>query len=629
MTGKIVLVDNVSDLNIISKELLKNNDTKFFSFNLEVHNELESKKIKHEIADDLLTQEQRFQIFDKMVEFQSWYSKISSADYEFEGVNLLKIFDSHEFSSYLMPNLINLVIIKEIIDKEKPIKIIASNSFSNIIQSIIKQNPVEFEFFKNKIHKKPLWDKISFKYNIGRMPLSFSLSRKKYLQIKNFVETISGFFYGFWFNLDSTKKRSIIFLEFNPQLFSKLFQAMKNYDGNVILINQRRSAVWGNNSLSIINKSKCKVLKIDNILTKEEKTKLSLLIYEFSKKIEVLWQDSALFDQVFKINECSFWEVIKEVIIKIYSERLNSHMLLIHSVKKIFDNMDVKCIVSLNETGETEKAVLEFNNNKNPSVLLEHGFIERIPKTKRFDILSDYFSFRDKIAVWSETKKEWLVNEYGIDPKRIVVTGSPRHDNYFQSRFDSNNRKEKILLLAPNPINDINGLSSTNLKLRLNNTIKNIFSIVHEFDNVKIIVKLHPIQLKHNEEIKSLIQKLDNTVSIYLWTSIIDTINSADAVIVLSPEINATPTMTLESMILGKPTMSVYFDDKIPEYDHIKSGAILTILDNDNIKNELKKILFDENFQKQLKENADAFVMKFMKNRGTASDTFASFLQSY
>ena len=76
MTSKIILIDNISDLNTISEELLKTKDIKIFSFNLEVHNDLESKKIEHEIADDLLNQEQRFQIFDKMTEFQSWYSKI-------------------------------------------------------------------------------------------------------------------------------------------------------------------------------------------------------------------------------------------------------------------------------------------------------------------------------------------------------------------------------------------------------------------------------------------------------------------------------------------------------------------------------------------------------------------------
>ena len=71
-------------------------------------------------------------------------------------------------------------------------------------------------------------------------------------------------------DLNSDKKKTIVFLEFNPQLFSKLFQAMHNYGGNVILVNQRRSAVWNKNSIDIIRKSKCKVLKLDNILNKKE-----------------------------------------------------------------------------------------------------------------------------------------------------------------------------------------------------------------------------------------------------------------------------------------------------------------------------------------------------------------------
>ena len=189
-------------------------------------------------------------------------------------------------------------------------------------------------------------------------------------------------------------------------------------------------------------------------------------------------------------------------------------------------------------------------------------------------------------------------------------------------------RLEKILL-SPNPINDVNGLGSTELKLQFNKTIEDIFSIVKKFDNVKIIVKLHPIQLKHNEEIKSLIRKLDNSTPIYLLTSVIDTINSADAVMVISPEIHGTSTMLLESMILGKPTMNVYFDEKIPQYEHVKNNAVFTVLNKDDLENQLKKILFDEEFQNELKNNADDFVKSFMNNHGTASEKLASILKSY
>ena len=85
-------------------------------------------------------------------------------------------------------------------------------------------------------------------------------------------------------------------------------------------------------------------------------------------------------------------------------------MEMIMNVKKVFKIIDVRCIVSLNEVGETEKVFLEVNDGNVPSIVLEHGFLERISKTKRFDIIGDYVNFKDRIAVWGNSKKEWLLS---------------------------------------------------------------------------------------------------------------------------------------------------------------------------------------------------------------------------
>jgi hypothetical protein len=626
---KIILLYDISDLKIISKDFLKSKDVKIFSFNLDIHSKLESLNINHEIADDFLSLDERLKIFDQMIEFRLWHSKVSNDDCNLEGVNLLKIFDSNEFQSYVMPNLINFVIIKKIIKKEKPVKIIATNQLSKIIKSIISDSEIETEFFGNKLESNLLWNKITFKYNIGRFPLTFSFSRKNFLIMKRIWERVSSLRYNFWFDIEQSKKKSIIFLEFNPELFSKLFQEMSNYDGNVILANQRRSAVWNKKSIEIIKKSKCKILELDNILDKREKAEIPSLVDHYSKKIDNVWKNSDIFNDFFQIEGDSFWDLIKDVLKETYCERLFFYISLILSIKKVIKKIDLKCIVSLNESGETEKAFLEINNKKIPTILLEHGFIERVDITKRFDVLSEHVSFNDKIAVWGELKKQWLINEYNVEPSRIIITGSPRHDNYFSTRSKKQKKIEKTILLAPNPINDINGQSNTNLKIQFNETIKEILRVIKKFDNVKVVVKLHPIQLQHNEEIKSLIKKFDGTIPIYLWTSVIDTINSVDAVIVLSPEINATPTMLLESMILGKPTMNIYFNEKIPQYEHVKNNAIFTVTNNDDLENEIHKILFDENFKNTLQKNADNFVNQFMSNSGTASEKFASILKSY
>ena len=629
MTQKIIFLSSVSDLNVIPKDLLQKNDMKIFSFDLDVHTELIIKKIKHEIADNLLTLDERLTIFDKIKELESWHSKIFTDDFDLEKINLLKMFDRNELLSYILPNLINFKIIKKILEKEKPIEIIATTHMSKIIQSIIKKDQIQTTFFENKNKKDLLWDKVTAKYNLGKIPLTFSLSRKKYLKLKSILETFSSFYYNFWFKFKNTKKNTILFLEFNPSLFSKLFYEMKDYDGNVILINQRRSAISTKKSIEVIRKSSCKILKLDSVLNKHEKAQIPSLVDQYSTKIHNLWNNSEIFTNIFEIDGYDVWDSIKDVMIKTYSERLFYYVSLILSAKKIINTLDIKCIVCLYESGETEKAFIETNNKKFPTILLEHGFIERTPKTKRFDMLSEYICFNDKILVWSESKKNWLIDEYDIDPSRIIVNGSPRHDDYFLSRLKNKKNKEKILLLAPNPINDINGQSSTNLKIEFNKIIKKTLDIIKTFDNVKIIVKLHPSQLQHNEEIKLLIKNYNASIPIYLWTPLIDTINSVDAVLVLTPEIHATPTMLLESMILGKPTMNVYFNKIIPEFEHIQSNAVFTVTNNDNLENSLEKFLFDENFQSILQNNADNYVDQFMANPGTASEKFASILKSY
>lgn len=626
---KIIFLNSISDLNSIPQDLFKDNNTKIFSFDLEVHTKLNAKKINHEIADNFLTLNERLNLFDMIKKLESWHSKVSTDDFYLEKINLLKIFDRNELLSYILPNLINFKIIEKILEKEKPSEIIATTVLSNIIRSLNKTKQIPTRFFENENKNDLFWDKITAKYNVGKIPLTFSLSRKKYLKLKNQIETISGFYHNFWFKFKNAKKNTILFLEFNPQLFEKLFNKMSDYDGDVVLINQRRSAISTKKSIEVIKKSNCKILKLDTVLSKHEKAQIPNLVNEYSTKIHNLWNNPEFFTKIFEIDNFDVWDSIKEVMIKTYTERLFYYISLVLSAKKIIDTLDIKCIVCLYESGETEKAFIESNNKKFPTILLEHGFIERTLETKRFDILSEHACFNDKILVWSESKKNWLVNEYNIEPNRIIVNGSPRHDDYFLSKIQKKDNKEKILLLAPNPINDINAQSTTNLKIEFNKIIKEIFHIIKKFESVKIIVKLHPSQLEHNEEIKSLIKNYDSSIPIYLWTPLIDTINSVDAVLVLTPEIHATPTILLESMILGKPTMNIYFDKSIPKFDHIQKNTVFTISNQDDIESDLKKFLFDKEFQINLQKNADDYLTQFMANPGTASEQFASILKSY
>ena len=628
MVSKIVLIGNVSDIDVISDEILQDENTKIFSFDLDVHEKLVSKKIIHNMADNLLDQEQRMNIFDKLIEFRSWHSNLPLNKIEYENVNLLKLFDSNEFLQSISSKIINSIIIHKIIENEKPSKIFTTTFFSSTIKSIQNNKNFTIKIFDNPFNEELMWDKIPIKYNFGKLHFNFTISKKKYLKLKNIIEKTLKLFYNF--NLNSKNKKNIIFLEFNVQLFSNLFLELKKSDQNIILVNQRRPAIWSKNSFDAVKNSNCKILQLQEILTKEEKVEILKFHHSIIPEINKLWENSTFFNNLFQIDGIIFWDIIKDHLIKSYSQKMYYYIELIASIKKFFDNVDASCIVSLNEIGETEKAFLEFNKNKIPSILLEHGFLDKnnsVSKVKRYDTMSNYSTFKDKIAVWSETKKTYLIENYGIDPNRIIVTGSPRHDNYFSSR-KKNNNQEKFLLLAPNPINDMDALSTTELKLRFNEFIKKIILTVRTLDNVKLIVKLHAISLKHNEEIKLLINKIDKNIPIYLSNSVIDIINLSDAVMVISPE-PATTTMLLESMILGKPTMNIYFENEVPQFNHVKHNAVFSLLDTCDLKHNLSKILFNKEFKNELVDNADDYLSKYLNYNGNSSKRFAEVLKSY
>ena len=627
MTSVILLIKDVFEFNVIPDKILNDKNIKKFTFDFNVHEILKNKKIEHEIADNLLTEEDRLKIFNQMLEFRKWYSTVTSKDLEFENVNILKLFDTHEFSSYLMPNLINFILIKKIIEKEKPEKIISTSIFKKFINLFSKNSPIQTEYFINKLDQKLLWDKITIKYDVGKFSISFNLSKKLYLKFKKIVELTLGFFYNFW-SFNDLSKKSIIFLEFNPAIHSTLLNKLKNYHGNILLINRRRSAVWNKKSIDIVRHSDSKIVNFDRILDKNEKLKLPLLVTDYSKKLEVFWENSDFFNNLFQINDYSFWDIIREDLKRKYDEKLSDFIFSILSVKKLLAKNDVKCIVSLNDVGETEKAFLEFNNEKIPSILLEHGFIERVKETKQFDYL-DFIYFKGKLAVMGETRKKWLCEEFNIDPNRIISLGSPRHDDYFNCKLKNKNKNKITILLAPNPIGDISGLSSTDLKLRVNNVILKILSTVKQLDNFQIIVKLHSSQLKHNEEMNSFIKNYDNTIPIYLSKSVIDTINDADLVIVMSPETYGTSTMILESMILGKPTINIVFNQKPFQFEHVKSKAVFIISEHDELEEKIRKILLDKNIQNEIIKNADKFVNKFLSNPGIASEKILDLLRAY
>lgn len=630
MVNTLILINSPSDLGVISTDQLKSPESKVFSFNIYGHKILEKEGIKHEIAENYLSSEERLQLFDLVTSYRDWYNNKSIFnELEFEGVNLLSLLDTHEFQSFVMPELLNFLTIKRIIEKEKPNKIIATTSFSSIIKSLVNGKKIDIKIHANDSVKILHWDRITIKYNIGRFPISFSISRSKYVKIKNFLELTICSILGLWFDFRNSKKKTILMLEINPASYAELLTHINKYDRNIIFINRRRPAIWNLHSIKILRSCNGKLINFKNLLELKDRKLIQSAISQYSDRLEKLWSNEDLFTKLFYLEGYSFWPLIKDVLINTYRKRISEYILLVIIAKKIFERVNISCILSVNEIGETEKTILDINKNKISSILLEHGYSNYVPKTSRFDISSGYSNFRDKIAVWGNTQKNYLIEYRKTDPNRILVTGSPRHDSFFKRKFTPKTNIQKTILFAPHPITEFTGQADTNLHIKFEKLVRNLCSIIKKIPNVKIVVKLHPSQVEHNNDIRELFKEIDPTIPVYLLNPIIEIIESCDVVLTISPEGFDPSTIILEALILDKPTMNIVLDGHFYEFQYVNDNAVLTLSDKSDLEKNLSDILFNQEFRNELINNGRKHVRNFLSNYGTASEHLASILDSY
>ena len=64
--------------------------------------------------------------------------------------------------------------------------------------------------------------------------------------------------------LELNKRKNILLLDFNPERYEYLLLELSKLNHNIILLNQRKPAVWNKNSLKIIRKTNTSVINLNN-----------------------------------------------------------------------------------------------------------------------------------------------------------------------------------------------------------------------------------------------------------------------------------------------------------------------------------------------------------------------------
>ena len=621
----IILADHPTDISNLAIEL-KAEEIKIFSFNVNVHKILEKEAIPHEIAENYLSSDDRSSAYDLTLNLYDWYNNHPILqNFKFENVNLLGMLDTAEFHQLVIGNLIDFLLVKKIIEKERPEKIFTTKNLYNTVKILIHDEKTDVSIYGSDRQYALPWDKIQIKLNLGRIPISFHVGRKKYLTVVTLIESILSKVLNL--RLNPNDKKSILLLEFDPSKYENLLSSLSKYDVNVILFNKRRTSLWSLKSIRSVLHSKCKIINSNKFLP-SDKNQITSIIDNYYEKLDQIFSDDTIFHKIFLIHDQSFWPCIKTILIDTYRKRISEYIPLLISTKMIFEKINLSCILALNVIGETEKSIIQVNKGNIPFIMLAHGFANHIRELKKFDIFHMYPLLKDKIAVWGNIQKNYLITEREFDTDRILVTGSPRHDHFFQ-RNKKINHSKKTILITPHPISNLSGMADTNLYLRLENLLKNLCMIFKKIPNTKIIIKLHPGQDDYSHNMITLLRGIDSSIPIYQLNPIIDLIKSCDLLINISPESYEPSTVIMEGLIMNKPVINIALDDKFYEFPFVKENAVLSISDKSDLEKILNDVLFNQDLQLNLQKNGQIFLAKYLVNRGDASENLAKIITSY
>lgn len=600
------------------------NKNKVISFDMTAHSALSKLGIVHEKVENYIDINDQ-NLIDKLVIDKSheWYKQEGISDFlQFENLNLGSLLEL-EITSYFLPIMKNFVGVIRIIEQEKPLLISASPLLASMIKIIDKNNKIVVQSHTAKITASLVLDRIAISINIGGKLFTIWISRNLAIKIKNIMESLTNMIFNIKFNLHSaSNKKSIMLIDFNPMLYGDLLKELLRLDKNVILLNERRPAVWNLQSLKNVRQCKCKVLRLKDFLN----PKLQSIIINKQNELQTRIKEMSLnnkLEEYFSIAGHSFWSSVKENFVSMCLERFNEAIERFELSKELFEKIDVACMLILYAVAPEEKVIIHVAQRfKIPGLILQHGVYPQIQNTERSRILFNIIPLTDiKHVLWGKETQEYFL-QLGVKDDDIVLVGSPRHDEFFRIKIKCKNRG--FILLAYGYISETYLGIDTNALKQYENLLREVCKISVNIPNKKLIIKMHPGQ-SIAYDLNHIIHAVNPSTPIYKTQYILDLMKDCDVLVSLGPS-----TILLEAMILDKPTITFaidpqwYYDDKI-----FKSGATLLVKTPKDFEDALNNVLFNSEFRNELLQKGKKFVNEYLINHGNSSEFLASFINDH
>ena len=606
---KIILLDSIESVESIENEFMKLNDTRIITFDYVSHKSLLKNEIEHEISDNYLDEKEYESIQNKSMSLTKWYDGELSKLLEYEKVNLGRVFYV-EFHHYLLQILKKTLEVKKIVNELQDVDLIASPKLFNIVKEF---NPSVI-LFDGKMEKKEDFLDDSIKFRLTNS-MKFDLSRKSYQKLKGASEKI---FSNIRANQMKNEEKSILFVEFDPIKYEKLFKISKEYSLNFILFNRRRPSIWNLKSYQIIKNSDCIIANADDVLDENLHNIIQEQQEEIVKKIEKFWDKEEFFESFFVFDNESFWKIIKNDFLKLCTSRMKDAITEINITKRIFEKFKISSIVCWSENGFNEQIAIGLGQNMKKRIfLLQHGlYADSIDSISQNEFSGVLPKNSNNFLVWGSITEKYARN-IQFSETEIEIIGSPSYD----SIIDNEDHGEKHILIATTSTS--NKIGDFLIKDR-ENYEKTILKICQSLENMEkeIIIKIHPFE--DEKYLTELVKNLNPKIRIIKKGNIIPLIKSCEVFISLDMS-----TTILEAQLLKKPVISIN-TGKVPYNDE---STIFESNSCDRVKIEefektITKIIHDDDYRFDLIRRGTNFFNEYVGNQGKGSKKLFSYLEN-
>ena len=620
MNKPIFLVDAGTNIDKLQSTVNKFPNSLIFTLDYEIHLQLQKYNIPHELGENILTKDDFNKIDTYSINLTENCFKLFKNELTIQNIFLPELIE-HELFQYFLIQFLKPYVILKILENYQSEQIFDFTNFHDFINKITNNLKIKHFTFQNNHTPNLYHDKIKFTLNLGKVPLNFEISRSRFSQAKKLTQKFIDITNNFEPKINS--KKNILLVNFDPLEYSDLLYEFDKNNVNFFLLNTRKPAITNKKSLDIIKKSNSKILDL-NKFYKFKKDEIILEKNLLEKKLINIFNNHEYFENLFSINNITFWDSIKNSLHSLCLSRFNESIERIFLLNKVYELYDISIIFVWIDVGQEEKeCILVGKSFSIESIMLQHG---RFQTSKIWNKFAKYVGqfpsplLSDKQIVWGNISKQWALS-YNHKENNVIIGGSPRHDNFFN--YTSSKSENGIILLATTGTMFLSSDScTTNSQIKYDNYIREIYRIVKSLPNKKLVIKLHPSQFL-KKFVKDLIDEIDPSIELVENLTNQELFSNCEMLITFNNS-----TTTLEAMSLNTPVISLQTENWAKEDDIAQSDAIVSISKINDCEDAIKKILYDTEFKKSLLEKSQLFLKNYMSNPGNSSSSVVKLLKN-